>query len=220
MSSGETGPQEDNERLPERHEERASSEGADGAGRRENAAAGEPDVTLDVPGLGVEELGLKVSELRARISLQAELADVVQLNVGVDARLDDVELELKGLQARALLKANLENVRDILGKTLETMGEVPDLFETLAREADDTGGGLEGAAGEIQDSSTEVTEDDEDEADEDATPEGGSTGGPAATAAARRKAEELNVDLTGIEGSGSGGRVLVKDVRRAARGRG
>ena len=37
-----------------------------------------------------------------------------------------------------------------------------------------------------------------------------------ATPAAERKAEELGVDLTQIEGTGSGGRITVKDVTEAA----
>lgn len=36
------------------------------------------------------------------------------------------------------------------------------------------------------------------------------------TEAARRRAEEIGVDLSEVEGTGSGGRVLVKDVERAA----
>jgi large subunit ribosomal protein L20 len=37
-----------------------------------------------------------------------------------------------------------------------------------------------------------------------------------ATEAAARKAEELNVDLSGVEGTGQGGRIIVGDVERAA----
>ena len=37
-----------------------------------------------------------------------------------------------------------------------------------------------------------------------------------ATPAAERKAEELGVDLSEIEGTGSGGRITVKDVTKAA----
>lgn len=39
-----------------------------------------------------------------------------------------------------------------------------------------------------------------------------------ATDAARRKAEELGVDLSTVEGTGAGGRILVGDVQRAAKG--
>ena len=40
---------------------------------------------------------------------------------------------------------------------------------------------------------------------------------PKATPAAERKAEDLGVDLSQIEGTGSGGRITVKDVREAAK---
>jgi large subunit ribosomal protein L20 len=39
-----------------------------------------------------------------------------------------------------------------------------------------------------------------------------------ATDAARRKGEELNVDLSSVEGTGQGGRITVGDVEKAARG--
>ena len=39
---------------------------------------------------------------------------------------------------------------------------------------------------------------------------------PEVTEAAKRRAKELGVDPTGVEGTGSGGRVLVKDVEAAA----
>jgi pyruvate/2-oxoglutarate dehydrogenase complex dihydrolipoamide acyltransferase (E2) component len=37
-----------------------------------------------------------------------------------------------------------------------------------------------------------------------------------ATSAAERRAEELGVDLSQVRGTGSGGRITVKDVQRAA----
>ena len=42
--------------------------------------------------------------------------------------------------------------------------------------------------------------------------------GVEATDAARRKAEELSVDLSGVEGTGQGGRITVGDVEKAAKG--
>jgi pyruvate/2-oxoglutarate dehydrogenase complex dihydrolipoamide acyltransferase (E2) component len=39
-----------------------------------------------------------------------------------------------------------------------------------------------------------------------------------ATDAASRKAKELNVDLSSVEGTGQGGRITVGDVEKAARG--
>jgi len=47
---------------------------------------------------------------------------------------------------------------------------------------------------------------------------GGEGGELEASDAARRKAEELGVDLSQVEGSGSGGRIIVKDVTSMAEG--
>jgi pyruvate/2-oxoglutarate dehydrogenase complex dihydrolipoamide acyltransferase (E2) component len=38
-----------------------------------------------------------------------------------------------------------------------------------------------------------------------------------ATKAAERKAREMGVDLSGVGGTGSGGRILVRDVKKAAK---
>lgn len=46
--------------------------------------------------------------------------------------------------------------------------------------------------------------------------EQGSAGGVTATEAAKRKAQELGVDLSGVEGTGPGGRITIKDVQGAA----
>lgn len=51
---------------------------------------------------------------------------------------------------------------------------------------------------------------------EDRESENGENGEVEATDAARRKADGLGVKLSGVRGTGSGGRILVKDVKRAA----
>lgn len=183
--------------------------------RRAPAPSETPDVTLDVPSLNIEELNMRVENLRARISLQAELAETVRINVGVDAYFDGVDLELKGLEARALLEAHLDNVRDILGRTLETLDDNPQIVESLAQAAQDSGGGvLEGVAGTVGSAFQKQS--------------AGGARGPGegreegadqinATAAARTKADELGLDLGRIEGTGSGGRIILRDVQQAAR---
>ncbi len=52
----------------------------------------------------------------------------------------------------------------------------------------------------------------------DPAPDGTHTEGPEVTGAAERRAKELGVDISDVEGTGSGGRVLVKDVEAAADG--
>src|SRR5215218_10350290 len=103
----------------------------DNGGRRPDQE--EPDVLLDVPNLEVEKITLEVDSLRAHISVLAELANLLNLSVGADVRLDQVKLEIDGVRAQALLKVRLENVRAILEKALETLGEHPEILENLAQ---------------------------------------------------------------------------------------
>ena len=93
----------------------------------------EPDVVLDVPELEVDRITLEVRDLRAHVSILAELANLVNISVGVDARLDEVKLEIEGVEAEVHLVARLHNVRAILVKALETIGEHPEILRILAR---------------------------------------------------------------------------------------
>jgi len=93
----------------------------------------EPDVVLDVPELEVDRITLEVRDLRAHVSILAELADLLNLSVGVDARLVEVKLEIEGVEAEVHLIARLKNVRAILEKTLDTIGEHPEILRILSR---------------------------------------------------------------------------------------
>ena len=214
-----SGPRESNRSRPENVGRRAFFEQEyDGraAAQEQQPASEASDLTLDVPSLGIEELNLDVENLRARVSLHAELADMVKLSVGVEADVDKVKLEAKGVEAQLLLKASLDNVRAILAQALDALDNNPGILEDLLRRSDETSGGagqvLEGAAEPIGD-----------------TPEQGAGGGandpggededadePNATDAARHKAEELGLDLSQVEGTGAGGRILLRDVKKAA----
>ncbi len=216
-----SGPQETYRASSENVGERALFEQEhDGraAAQERQSASDDPDLTLDVPSLGIEELNLDVENLRARVSLHAELADMVKLSVGVEADVDKVKLEAKGVQAQLLLKAGLDNVRAILAQALDALENNPGILEDLLRTSGETSGGsrraLEGAAGPTGDAPEQGegggTEDPQ-TGDEDA-------GEPEATDAARRKAEELGVNLSRVQGSGAGGRILLTDVKEAAKG--
>jgi len=210
-------PQETNASTPEKTGERAVPEQEyDGRVMDQSGqpVSEDPDVTLDVPSLNVEELKLDVKNLRHRTSLQAELADMVKLNVGMEAILDEAKLELKGVDAQSLLKAHLDNVRVILSRALDTLDNNPQMLQDLARIAEETAGtaerALEGAAGTIGDAPEEAAGG----AAED--PEAEHAGEANATDAARRKAEELGINLSQVEGTGTGGRIVLKDVKKAA----
>src|SRR5918993_3001706 len=93
----------------------------------------EPDVLLDVSELEVDRINLEVEDLRAHVSILVELANLLHLSVGVDARLDRVKLEIEGVEAKVLLKVRLEHIRAILEKALDTIGEHPEILRILAR---------------------------------------------------------------------------------------
>jgi hypothetical protein len=116
------------------------------------------DVLLDVSELEVDKIHLKVRNLRAHVSVLAELASLVNLQIGVDARLDLVELEIEGVRAKVLLKVRLDNVRAILVHALDTVAEHPEILEALTRALDEllTGtlgnalGALENVLGDLE----------------------------------------------------------------------
>jgi pyruvate/2-oxoglutarate dehydrogenase complex dihydrolipoamide acyltransferase (E2) component len=219
VSPGGAGPQETNESSSKRASRRAIFEQEyDGrtVDQEGQPVSDDPDLTLDVPSLEVEELNLDVENLRARISLQAELADMVKLNVGLEADVDKVKLEAKGVEAQVLLKAGLDNVRVILSQALDALDNNPQILEDLLRTSENTAGGeraLEGAATTVEDPPQQGADEDA----EGSETERGSAAEPYATAAARRKAEELGLDLSRVEGTGSGGRILLRDVKKAAK---
>jgi pyruvate/2-oxoglutarate dehydrogenase complex dihydrolipoamide acyltransferase (E2) component len=168
---------------------------------------------LDVPTLNVEEIDLEVEDLQVRVALQALLADLVQINVGLKAELGEVKLTVKGVEAQVQLKARLDNVRAIFSEVLASLQHSPQFFRQTLESVNQTAG------------APEDTTPDTDVVDETGDVSGPPTGGgaeergePEATEAARNKARELGVDLYGLEGTGSGGRIIVKDVVKAARG--
>jgi pyruvate/2-oxoglutarate dehydrogenase complex dihydrolipoamide acyltransferase (E2) component len=174
---------------------------------------GDPDVLLDVPTLNVEAVDLEVEDLQVRVSLQAALADLVQINVGLEAELGEVKLGVKGIEAQAQLKARLDNVRAIFSEVLESLQYSPQFFRQTLGSVNQTA--------EAQEDTTMDTEVVDETGDVSGPPTDESAGErdePEATEAARNKARELGVALSSIEGTGSGGRIIVRDVAKAARG--
>jgi hypothetical protein len=91
----------------------------------------DPDVYLDIPQLHVDDIKLKVAELDARVALEARVLDLLQLNVGVDARLRGVELDIEGVDAEAVLKVRLDNLSTIVDRVMRTIDSNPQMLEQL-----------------------------------------------------------------------------------------
>ncbi len=239
----------------------------------ERPGSDEPDVVLDVPVLNIDELNLEVEDLTAHVSLRAELADLVKINVGVDVQLGKINLDIKGVEAQALLKVRLERILSTLDRALEAIekspqildgvvrsvsqaaqdaGQTPQLTEGTTRQGGGTTEQADQAAGTPPDEAVEEAatgnladlQIEEEYLDEQgrivgrARDESGNmvektldeqgnvseraedleNGGEVrATDAARRKARELGIRFSEVEGTGSGGRILVRDVQKAAR---
>ena len=115
----------------------------------DGADDGEPDVLLDVPDLSVDEINLEVQDLRAHVSLHAEVLDLVKLNVGADVTLGQVSLTVTGVHAQALLKVRLDAVSRILERVLTTIDRNPQILEQLVRGVEPALRGVGEAAGEV-----------------------------------------------------------------------
>lgn len=304
MSPEGSGPRQANEPSSESTSEQAGfgQESEDYAANQNKQLGVDPDVVLDVPVLNIDELDLEVEDLRAHVSLRAELADLVKINVGIDVYLDKVKLEIKGVEAQALLKIRLESVLKTLDRALDAVDRNPQILGEYARSTDQSArdtnqaardadqgarqparlaeaapgridavtegdGGRLGASGDVTDTvfresngvegeeaksnlaDLQIEEEYVDErgrivgrardesgnvVEEVLDEEGGvpDPGEPKeaedsrereadskveATEAARRRANETGVKLSRVKGTGSGGRILVKDVERAAR---
>jgi hypothetical protein len=96
----------------------------------------QPDVLLDIPNLSVDEVTVEVDKLTANLSLDARVANLVQLKAGVDVAIDKVKIGIKGVQATVLLIVRLDNVREILTKTLETLDKNPQIVTQLLNTVD------------------------------------------------------------------------------------
>ena len=194
-------PVNEDDGRPEEYADRAAEDRQEGRGQ--------PDVFLDVPMLNVEEIELEVENLRARVSFQAELADLVKINVGLEAELGRVKLELKGVEAQAQLKASLDNVRSIFSEVLGSLEHNPRFFR-------DSSGPTEETAGTSRETTREALG--AAETTEDAAADEAEGQAVEATEAARKKAEEFGLDLSTLTGTGTDGRIILRDVQRATRG--
>ncbi|HET6831632.1 MAG TPA: E3 binding domain-containing protein [Solirubrobacterales bacterium] len=121
-----------------------------------------PDVLLDVPVIKVDSIHLEVEDLAAQVSLQAKVLELLNLDVGVEIQLDRLKLDLKGVEAQALLKVRLDHVAAIVDRLMTTLDRNPDLVESIGKAVEDVGSGSGhtlSEAGEAEEHVGEGTED-------------------------------------------------------------
>lgn len=107
---------------------------------RPHTSSADPDVYLNVPNLSVGEIKLTVKNLKARLNLDAELANLLKLTAGVDVSIDQVQLDIKNVKAQASLKVRLDNVAYIIDRTLTTLDRNPQIVDHLLSTVDNTVG--------------------------------------------------------------------------------
>src|SRR5215218_3503460 len=109
----------------------------------------EPDVIVDVPVVKVDEIHFELDDLMARISLHAEVLDLVKLSVGVHVELGKVELNIKGVEAQMLMRARLDHVTAIIDRVLTTLDRNPDVLNNITEALQPVTEGAGKAVGEV-----------------------------------------------------------------------
>jgi hypothetical protein len=141
--------------LPAKRSGNGRPAAVEGVARSKSGAARgeEPDVFLEVPDLKIDELHLELEDLRAHVSLEAQVLDLLKLNVGADAQLGRTELTIKGVEAQATLKVHLDNVAGIVNRVMTTIERNPQIVQQLLGDVGSTlrsvGSGAGEAVGEL-----------------------------------------------------------------------
>jgi hypothetical protein len=138
------------ERAPQ--DDRDAASGLRGRGRgRGRGRDDEPDVLLDVSELRVDEISLEVEDLTAHVSLEASVLDLLKLHVGVDATLGGVQLTIKGVEAKVLLKVRLDNVARIIDRVFDSIDNNPEIIRVLPAQVGQAAAELDADTGEVVD---------------------------------------------------------------------
>jgi hypothetical protein len=119
----------------------AGSKGSRSPARKEQGAGNgkpmgrepshDPDVYVNIPQVHVGEITVDVERLEAHLALRAQVANLVNLVAGVHVGVDKVKIDLKDVDAEAMLKVRLDNTYNILDRTLTTLDENPEIVQKL-----------------------------------------------------------------------------------------
>lgn len=96
------------------------------------------DVILEIPELSVDSIGLTVSNVRAKVNLDANAMNLVQINAGVDVGIKQVQLGIVGVYAEVYLYADLDNVARIVDRVVMTLDRNPKILTQVLQAVDTT----------------------------------------------------------------------------------
>jgi hypothetical protein len=101
-----------------------------------------PDVLLDAPVVKVDSIHLELDNLDAHVALRAHaLNHYLKLHVGVDVHLGKVRVDIKGVEAQALVRVRLDHVTAIVDRVLTTLDRNPKILESIGEAVEDIGAG-------------------------------------------------------------------------------
>ncbi len=154
-------------------------------------------------------------------AFQALFQELMDNYAAIEAALDEAQSTVANLDTERLRRQGEVNASEAARREARELGvdltqvegtgsggmitimDVTEFAEEAGGAAEETGQGADGTTGAAG------------EAEDGAAGRNGSEEGPQATNAARRKAEELGVDLSNVQGSGAGGLITIKDVVQA-----
>ncbi|KAG9559015.1 hypothetical protein KCU71_g3312, partial [Aureobasidium melanogenum] len=90
-----------------------------------------PDVYLNVPELHVGRIELVVDKLSADLNLNAKVANLVQLNAGVQVAIKKVNITIAEVDAEVELVVRLGHLVDIVGRVFDSLDLNPLLISTI-----------------------------------------------------------------------------------------
>jgi hypothetical protein len=91
----------------------------------------DPDVLLSVPNLGIDRISLKVKNVEAHVELHAKVLDLLELHVGADVGIEEVNLELDNVRVEAILKVKLEKVVELVTEVVRLLDNHPEIVTSL-----------------------------------------------------------------------------------------
>ena len=109
----------------------------------------EYDVVLHVPNLCVNRLFLKVDSLTAKVNLDAQIGNLVQVQAGADVLIGNVDLTIEGVRAQVLLLVDLDDVVYIVDQTLTFVDNHPEIVQQLGSTLQTTVGSVGGLVGGV-----------------------------------------------------------------------
>jgi e3 binding domain len=108
---------------------------------QDGAGLDDADLILNVPEVKVDSIHLQVEDLEAHVALQAQVLDLLKLNVGIDLTLGKVRVDVKGVEAQALLKARLDYVAASIDRVLTALDRNPELLDSVGSALEQVGWG-------------------------------------------------------------------------------